>query len=117
MCHQIKPYPKTKSRKAISKSKLYLFDVSVANYLAKRGEIIRGGELYGPVFEHFIINEIRAYLNYHCIYKELYFWRTTDQVEVDCIISHDSSRRIVNDNIEVIPWQDFLTDLWYGKIV
>lgn len=154
MCHQLKPYQKTKSRKAISKSKLYLFDLGVTNYLAKRGEIIKGGELYGPAFEHFIVNEIKAYLSYHNIDKELFFWRTTDQLEVDCIIgdeiaieiksttlvnnshcrnlnllkmekifkkhiivSHDSARRTVDNNIEVIPWKNFLTELWQNKIV
>lgn len=154
MCHQLKPYQKTKSRKAISKSKLYMFDIGVANYLAKRGEIIKGSELYGAVFEHFIINEIKAYLSYHSIDKELYFWRTTDQVEIDCIIgdavaieikstslvtnyhcknlnlvkkenlfkrhiivSHDSTKRIIENNIEVIPWKDFLAQLWQEKIV
>lgn len=154
MCHQIKPYQKTKSRKAVSKSKLYLFDIGVTNYLAKRGEIIKGGELYGPVFEHFIINEIKAYLSYHRSDKELSFWRTTDQLEVDCIIgdeiaieikstslvnhnhcrnlnllkaeklfkkyivvSHDSSPRILDNQIEILPWNNFLDDLWNNKIV
>lgn len=153
MCYQLKPYQKTKSRKAISKSKLYLFDVGVSNYLAKRGEIINGGELFGPTFEHFIVNEIKCYLNYQNIEKELCFYRTTDQLEVDCIIgddiaieiksttqvnnnhcknlkelmkeklfkryivvSQDPNRRILEEKIEIIPWDLFLKDLWQQKI-
>ncbi len=154
MCFQLKPYRKTKSRKAISRSKLYLFDIGVANHLAKRGEILKDSELYGPVFEHFIINEIKAYLSYKAIDKQLCFWRTNDQLEIDCIIgdevaieikstslatnshcknlsalkkekifkkhilvSNDPTRRIVGDEITVMPWQEFLKDLWQKKIV
>lgn len=88
MCYQLKPYKKTKSRKATTKSKLYLFDVGVANCMAKRGEILAGSQLYGPVFEHFILNEIYAFLKYNDIDQELSFWKTTDQMEIDCIIGN-----------------------------
>lgn len=89
MCYQLRPYRKTKSRKATTKSKLYLFDVGVANYMAKRGEIIPGGELFGSVFEHFIINEIHSFIKYNDIDQELCFWKTTDQLEIDCIIGNE----------------------------
>ncbi|MGB9440735.1 MAG: DUF4143 domain-containing protein, partial [Desulfobacterales bacterium] len=60
---QLKAFTKTRKRKAISRSKLYFFDVGVTNSLAKRGEIMEGSELFGKAFEHFILLEVRAFLS------------------------------------------------------
>ncbi len=60
--------------------------MGVANHLAKRGEIFNGSELFGPAFEHFLINEIKAYLSYAEKDLNLSYWRTTDHLEIDCII-------------------------------
>ncbi len=79
-------YTKTKKRKAISRSKFYLFDVGVVNSLCKRGEIVVGGELFGPAFEHFIILEMRTYLSYTRSPLQLNYWRSTSQFEVDLVI-------------------------------
>jgi predicted AAA+ superfamily ATPase len=98
LCHQLKPYRKTKSRKAVSKSKLYLFDLGVTNVLAKRGTILPGSELFGYAFEHFIVNEIRAYLSYNRLDSELCFWRTTEQLEVVCILGDQVAIEIKGTN-------------------
>jgi len=44
------------------------------------------GELFGRAFEHFIAQEIRAYLAYHKFRQTLGFWRTKHQQEVDFVI-------------------------------
>ena len=76
----------TRQRKAISRAKFYLFDVGVANSLARRGEIKTKSELFGKCFEHFLIIEIRAYLNYQRWFLPLSYWRSTSGFEVDCIV-------------------------------
>jgi len=43
---QLKAFTKTRLRKAISRSKLYFFDVGVTNTLAGRGHIKEGSELF-----------------------------------------------------------------------
>lgn len=58
----------------------------MANALAKRGSIKKGSELFGKAFEHFIMNEIRAYLVYQDLPDELCYWRSTSQFEVDAVI-------------------------------
>jgi len=45
LAFQLKAYTKTRRRKAISRSKLYLFDIGVTNSLANRGEIMAASEL------------------------------------------------------------------------
>jgi predicted AAA+ superfamily ATPase len=83
---QLKAFTKTRKRKAISRSKLYFFDVGVTNSLAKRGEIMAGSELFGKAFEHFILLEVRAFLSYTRKNIRMYYWRSTSQFEVDLIL-------------------------------
>ena len=83
---QLKAFTKTRKRKAISRSKLYFFDVGVTNSLAKRGEIMEGSELFGKAFEHFILLEVRAFLSYARKNIGMCYWRSTSQFEVDLIL-------------------------------
>ena len=85
---QLKPFRKTKKRKAIACSKFYFFDLGVVNQLAKRSEIKEGSELFGKAFEHFIIREVKSRLSYKDTDHELCYWRSTSQFEVDLIIGN-----------------------------
>lgn len=83
---QLKAFVKTRMRKAISRSKIYFFDVGVTNSLAKRGSIIEGSEMFGRAFEHFILLEMRAFLSYARKDSTMYYWRSTSRFEVDLIL-------------------------------
>ena len=85
---QLQAFTKTKKRKAISRSKLYLFDVGVTNNLANRGEIFNESELFGKAFEHFIMMEVRAYISYFRKNLKMQYWRSTSQYEVDLILGN-----------------------------
>jgi len=82
-------FTKSKRRKAIRRSKFYLFDVGVAGAMAKRGEVQEGSELFGKALEHFLIQEVRAYLSYKKLDLPLCYWRTTTQQEVDLVIGEE----------------------------
>ena len=82
-------WTKTKKRKAISRSKYYLFDIGVTNTLCHRQFIEKKSELFGKVFEHFIILEMRAFLSYFRKRIQMAYWRSTSQMEVDLIIGND----------------------------
>lgn len=86
LCYTLEPFRRTVKRKAITRQKLYLFDIGVTNTLARRGEIIAGSELFGAAFEHFLINELRAYLSYTRRDEPLTYWRSTAKHEVDAIV-------------------------------
>lgn len=95
LAFELIPYGKTKKRKAIKKSKIFMFDVGVANYLAGRKEILFRSETFGKAFEHFIIQEIRAYLSYSKSDEPLMYWRTVGaQFEVDCLIGEQVALEI-----------------------
>jgi uncharacterized protein len=85
---QLEAYTGTRKRKAISRSKLYFFDIGVTNSLANRGEIREGSELFGKAFEHFILLEVRAFLSYRRRNTKMYYWRSTSQFEVDLILDN-----------------------------
>ena len=49
--------------------------------------LIQGGtEEFGRAFEHFLIEEIRAYLAYEEKFLPLAYWRTSTGLEVDLVI-------------------------------
>ncbi len=73
-------------RRAIAAPKFYLFDVGLANYLTHRSALRPGSDDFGHAFEHFIIQEIIAYLGYNHIDERLTYWRTSGGYEVDAII-------------------------------
>ena len=146
-------YTKTIKRKLIQAPKFYLFDVGVTNYLLKRGNLKQGSPEYGHAFEHFIIQELRAYLSYNGKQDALSYWRTGSGIEIDAVLGdaevgleiksstevkghqlkgllsfgqdYPNARLIIvsldlnprrKDNIEIMPYKDFLRELWLGKI-
>jgi predicted AAA+ superfamily ATPase len=147
---EVQPFLEATKRKAVSRSKIFAFDVGVANLLAKRAIGPEGSDAFGKAFEHFIMREVQTYLSYTRSRKSLCYWRTTDQKEVDLIIPdwiaceikaaqrvterhlksllalkdegklpryavicQEPETRVMN-GIEILPWQNFLKELWSG---
>jgi predicted AAA+ superfamily ATPase len=82
---RIPPWKKSKNRRMITTEKFYLFDVGVANYLAKRQPKI-GSQEFGKAFEHYILMELKAYQAYRNPDMPVTFWRTSTGREVDFIL-------------------------------
>jgi predicted AAA+ superfamily ATPase len=87
LAFELSPFQKTKTRKSISKSKLFVFDVGVANQLADRTNVTFKSDNFGKSFEHFLIQETRAYLGYNLKDELMMYWRTqSGNFEVDLIL-------------------------------
>ena len=84
---QLPPWKGAKNRKSVAKAKHYLFDCGVLNTLSGTKTVERNSNIYGTCFEHFIINEVKAYNSYRRKHWDLSFWRTEHAVEVDLIIN------------------------------
>lgn len=83
----LEPWRKRRNRRLVETAKFYLFDVGVANFLQPEAKTIAAGsDLFGRAFEHFLINEIRAFLEYRGFDHPLSFWRTSSGFEVDLIV-------------------------------
>jgi predicted AAA+ superfamily ATPase len=81
---RIPPWKKSRNRRLIGTEKFYLFDVGVANYLARRQPKIGSAE-FGKAFEHYMLMELKAYQAYRNPDWPLTFWRTSTGREVDFI--------------------------------
>jgi predicted AAA+ superfamily ATPase len=82
---RLKPWITSKNRRMISTEKFYLFDVGVANFLAKRKPKMGSAE-FGKSFEHFILMEVENYRKYKEPDLEVSYWRTSTGLEVDLIL-------------------------------
>ena len=82
---RIPPWKKSKNRRMITTEKFYLFDVGVANYLARHQPKI-GSPEFGKAFEHYILMELKAYQAYRNPDWPITFWRTSTGREVDFIL-------------------------------
>lgn len=81
------PYNKKVKRDIIvAAPKFYLFDVGVANYLARQSVSELKGSLAGKSFEHFIFMELTAYLGLKQKRENIQYWRTKTGLEVDFIL-------------------------------
>ena len=82
----LEPWKLKRTTKQVSHSKFYFFDSGVVRALSGRLPYPATPEEAGPLFECFIINEIRAYLHYTELDYPLYFWRSPNGVEVDILL-------------------------------
>lgn len=71
----------------IETEKFYLFDIGVANFLARRKPAI-GSPEFGKSFEHYILMELKAYQAYRKPEMKISFWRTSSGQEVDLILGN-----------------------------
>jgi predicted AAA+ superfamily ATPase len=86
LAYRLYPWQKKESRRLVRSEKFFLFDVGVANYLAKRRPMA-GTPEFGKSFEHLIFLELMAYRSYRDPELSLSFWRTDSGVEVDFIVN------------------------------
>jgi predicted AAA+ superfamily ATPase len=79
-------FQETKKRKAISRSKFYLFDVGVSGFLSGRVVKDTKSDSFGRALEQMIAQELRAYISYERKRLPLQYWRSVSQQEVDFVV-------------------------------
>jgi uncharacterized protein len=65
--------------------KVYFYDCGIRNAIINNFNPIHSRTDAGALFENFFIAERLKYLRYHAMEVEQYFWRTTQQQEIDLI--------------------------------
>lgn len=78
-------WTRSPGRRMIQTEKFYLFDVGLANHLARRRPRIGSSE-FGKSFEHLVQMEILNYRRYRAPDLDLRFWRTSTGHEVDFVL-------------------------------
>jgi predicted AAA+ superfamily ATPase len=99
-------YTRRPKRRVVAAPKFYFADVGVVNYLARRGRLQPGGELFGKAFENWVFHELVAFGAYHESFAELFYWRLASGIEVDFIVGQmkvaieaKASARITADHL------------------
>ena len=69
--------------------KIYFYDIGIRNALIGDFQQFDLRTDKGAIWENFIISERVKYLNYNGFYGSYYFWRTTQQQEIDFIEEQD----------------------------
>jgi predicted AAA+ superfamily ATPase len=81
----------TNQRNELKKSKkVYFNDLGIRNALINDFRPVEIRSDAGGLFENFMINEIRKQNAYKRIYANVYFWRNTEQKEIDLILEKDN---------------------------
>lgn len=80
------PFNKRAKRRLISHPKFYYFDVGVYRVIRPRGPMDSEAEIDGPAIETLFLQSLRAMNDYFDTEYKIYYWRTSDGVEVDFIL-------------------------------
>lgn len=73
-------------RRLIQAPRFFFFDTGIVSWLARRGLVQPGSELFGRAFEHFLIMEVFAWAAYSERNPGIAYWRTASQLEVDLVL-------------------------------
>lgn len=106
--HTLEPWRARKERRLIETAKFYLFDTGIAIWLHPEvTQLAPGTDIYGNAFEHFLIEEIRAYFSYRNRDDLIRFWRTASGYEVDLIVGpmalaleFKAARKVITDHLK-----------------
>ncbi len=87
MARWLPSYRKRPKRRVIHSPKLYFADVGIVGFLARRGWLEAGSELFGNAFESWCFHEITAYNCYADRFANISYWRLASGIEVDFVIN------------------------------
>jgi predicted AAA+ superfamily ATPase len=73
-------------RRLIQAPRFFFFDTGIVSWLARRGPVQQGSELFGRAFEHFLTMEVFAWAAYSGRNPGVSYWRTASQLEVDIVL-------------------------------
>lgn len=85
--YSLQPYFENIGKRLIKSPKLYFYDTGLLSYLLdieKSSQIVRD-PLRGAIFENMVISELIKYNYNRGVYKQLYFYRDSNGVELDII--------------------------------
>ena len=93
----LRPYHKNISKRVIKSPKLYFLDTGLLAHILRyqTPETLQHGPLAGNIFENFIIVEMLKKRFNKAYNYELYFYRDSNKNEVDLIIEHNGTYKLI----------------------
>ena len=101
--YMLPAYTKTNKRKVSQAPKFYFFDVGVCNYLLQRKSLAPETPEYGHCFEHFVLQELRAYVSYFQKDEKLSYWHTYSNKEIDVVVGQAQIGIEIKSATEILP--------------
>jgi predicted AAA+ superfamily ATPase len=86
-------FQKRAKRRLLGHPKFYFFDVGLYRTLRPRGPLDRPEEIEGLALETLVFQELLAVNDYLKKGFEIYYWQTTDKVEVDFVLYGEAGMR------------------------
>ena len=91
------PYFNNFNKRIIKSNKVYFYDTGLVSALTgiQNREMYENGPLAVAIFENFIVAEIKKKLLHSTNYNQMYFYRTSNHVEVDLFIDEGLSLKMI----------------------
>jgi len=86
---RLKPLSRNQRKEIARKEKIYFYDIGIRNSIISAFQPLELRNDIGAMFENFMIAERLKYLEFRGLKKNLWFWRTHDQKEIDYIEEHN----------------------------
>ncbi|WHP46854.1 ATP-binding protein [Mannheimia bovis] len=101
----LQPYHNNHLKRAIKTPKVYFLDTGLMAYLTRwlTPETISNGAKSGQFFETFVVSQVIKSFNNQGIEPPLYFYRDTNQKEIDLIIEYDRTLYPVEIKVTASP--------------
>ena len=81
--------------------KIYFTDLGIRNAIINDFSVFETRKDKGNLFDNFIVNEFIKQNEYQEKFEKIYFWRTTEQQEIDLIIEKNGQLKTFE-----IKWND-----------
>lgn len=103
----IPSYYNNLGKRIVKRPKLYFYDTGLVCYLTgmHTPEILHKGPLAGPLFENYIIAELKKILLHYNTHSDLFYFRDNAGNEIDCIIEdlHDNTIYLLEIKLTATP--------------
>ena len=86
IARRIPIFQKRAKRRITRHPKFYFFDVGIYRTIRPRGPLDAPNEIDGAALETLVLQELLAWIEYERLSLKAYYWRTTDQKEVDFVL-------------------------------
>ena len=91
LSHTVPPFVKTIRKRMTKHPKIYFFDCGITNAFTRRlsAELVIGSQLYGKLFEHFIVLELFRLIAYSHREIRISYLRLHSGLEIDLILEEE----------------------------
>jgi len=109
----LRPYTRNITKRVVKALKIYFTDTGLLTFLLRYPdpETLRSGPHSGALFENLIIGEFLKYKNNHNANFELYFFRDSNQKEVDLIVDMGNTLKLIEIKATATPRAETFLDL------